>query len=94
MQQRIRNDQPLQEILERQRRPLARALGYYAQRYSSRDRAIAEAYRSGAYSMQEIGAYFRVGRMTVSRAVKKYESLLIVAKVLGVKPLHHHSILT
>ena len=73
MQQRIRDDQPLQEIPKRQRRPVARALAYYAKRYSSRDRAIAEAYRSGAYSMQEIGAYFGVGRMTVSRAVKKHE---------------------
>ncbi len=70
MQQRIRDDQPLQEIPVRQRRPVARALAYYVKRYSSRDRAIAEAYRSGAYSMNETGAYFGVGRMTVSRAVK------------------------
>ena len=73
MQQHIRNDQPLEGIPKRQRRPVARALGYYAKRYSSRDRAIAEAYRSGAYSMQEVGAYFGVGRMTVRRAVKKHE---------------------
>ena len=48
-------------------------MGYYAKRYASRDRAMAEAYRSGAYSMQEVGAYLGVGRMTVSRAVKKHE---------------------
>ncbi len=72
MQQRIRDDQPLEEIPMRQRRRVARALAYYAKRYSSKDRAIAEAYRSGAYSMREIGAYFGVGRMTVSRAVKKH----------------------
>ena len=35
--------------------------------------AIAQAYLSGAYTMQQIGAYFGVGRMTVSRAVKHYE---------------------
>ena len=45
---------------------------YYAEFYPTRDRAIAEAYRSGAYSMQQIGAYFAVGRMTVSRAVKQH----------------------
>jgi len=73
MQQRIRDDQPLQEIPVRQRRPVARALAYYVKRYPSRDRAIAEAYRSGAYSMQDIAAYFGVGRMTVSRAVKNHE---------------------
>ncbi len=72
MQQRIRDDQPLEEIPVRQRR-VARALGYYAKRYSPKDHAIAEAYRSGAYSMREIGAYFGVGRMTVSRAVRKHE---------------------
>jgi putative transposase len=48
-------------------------LEYYAQRYTPRDRAMAEAYRSGAYSMQAIGDHFRVGRMTVSRAVRKHE---------------------
>ena len=74
MQQRIRDDQPLQEIPVRQRRPIARPLAYYAKRYPSRDRAVAEAFRSGAYSMQEIGGYFGVGRMTVSRAVKRHES--------------------
>ena len=73
MQRRIRTDQSLKEIPKRQRRPVARALGYYAKRYASRDRAMAEAYRSGGYSMQEVGAYFGVGRMTVSRAVKKHE---------------------
>jgi len=73
MQQRIRDDQSLHEIPVQQRRPVARALAYYVKRYPSRDRAIAEAYRSGAYSMQEIGVYFGVGRMTVSRAVKKQE---------------------
>ncbi len=73
MQRRIRNDQSLQEIPKRQQRPVARELAYYAKRYKSRDRAIAEAYRSGAYSMREIGAYFGVGRMTVSRVVKKHE---------------------
>ncbi len=56
----------------RQRR-VARALAYYAKRYSSKDRAIIEGSRSGAFSIREIGAYSGVGRMTVSRAVKKHE---------------------
>ena len=59
----------------RQKRPLARPLAYYAEHYEERDQAIAEAYRSGAYSMREIGLYFGVGRMTVSRAVKEHEIL-------------------
>jgi hypothetical protein len=36
---------------------------------------MAAAYRSGTYSMQEIGAYFSVSQMTVSRAVYKHEGV-------------------
>ena len=36
---------------------------------------MVEAYRSGAYSMREIGDFFSVGRMTVSRAINKAEPL-------------------
>ncbi len=32
---------------------------------------MAEVYRSSGYSLQTIGAFFGVSRMTVSRAVKK-----------------------
>jgi putative transposase len=35
---------------------------------------MAEAYRTGVYSMQTIAEHFKVGRMTVSRAVKRYET--------------------
>jgi putative transposase len=72
MQRYIRPDQPLQEIPLRQRRGPARPLEYYAERFADRDRAMAEAYRTGAFSMQSIGEHFRVGRMTVSRAVRKH----------------------
>jgi IS30 family transposase len=40
-------------------------------RFTDRDRAMAKAYRTGAYSMQAIAEHFRVGRMTVSRAVPR-----------------------
>jgi len=73
MQAMIDPERPLQEIPQRQRRPVAKPLQYYAERWSERDQAIAEAYRSGAYSMQAIADHFGVGRMTVSRAVKNHE---------------------
>lgn len=76
MQCRIDAKQPLDEIPATQKLPVARELAYYADRFSPRDRAIAEAYRSGAYSMGEIAAHFGVSRMTVSRAVKRFESAL------------------
>jgi predicted DNA-binding protein YlxM (UPF0122 family) len=69
MQALIDSEQPLREIPKRQRRALAKPLAYYASRYAQRDRALAEAYRTGAYSMQTIAEHFGVSRMTVSRAV-------------------------
>ena len=73
MQALIDAKQPLQEIPKHQRRAPEKPLAYYASRYADRDRALAEAYRSGAYSMQIIGEHFGVSRMTVSRAVKNSE---------------------
>jgi putative transposase len=75
MQQHIGKDRSLQEVPLKQRRRVAMPLHDYEARYADRDRAMAEAYRSGAYSMPEIGRYFGVGRMTVSRAVKKHENV-------------------
>lgn len=72
MQKRIRPDQPLREIPLRQWRRMARPLADYAEQFPDRDRAMAEAYRTGAYSMQAIADHFGVGRTTVSRAVKKH----------------------
>jgi hypothetical protein len=69
----INAKQPLQEIPKRQRRSPPKPLAYYASRYANRDRAVAAAYRTGAYSMQTIAEYFGVTRMTVSRAVKSSE---------------------
>jgi len=73
MQAKIRSDQPLREIPLKQQRPVAPTLESYAATYPERDRAMAEAYKSGFYSMQVIGDHFGVGRSTVSRAVKRYE---------------------
>jgi len=72
MQGLIDPSRPIQEIPRRQRRPVAKPLGYYAARYADRDQAIAQAYRSGAYGMQAIAEHFKVGRMTVSRAMKRH----------------------
>jgi len=74
MQAMIDPARSLHEIPKRQRRPVAKPLDYYAMHYSGRDRAISQAYRSGAYSMQAIAEYFEVSRMTVSRAVKRHEA--------------------
>jgi transposase len=52
---------------------LAKPLADYPARYADRDCAMAEAYRTGTYSMQAITEHFGGSRMTVSRAVKRQE---------------------
>jgi hypothetical protein len=74
MQARIDPARPLREIPQCQRRAVARPLHHYAEQYAERDQAIAEAYRTGAYTMQAIAEYFGIGRMTVSRAVTRYNT--------------------
>lgn len=68
----ILNNQ-LSEIPKKQKRSPANSIGYYEKNSSSRDEAMARAYLTGAYNMKEIGEYFQVHYVTVSRAVKKFE---------------------
>lgn len=63
----------LREHSRAQRRALASTLEKYQIEANTRDEAMNNAYRSGAYSMREIAEFFGVHYMTVSRAVKKRE---------------------
>jgi putative transposase len=54
-----------------QRRSLALSLDDYVLQCADRDDAMAQAYASSAYSMQEIARYFGMSARTVSRAVKR-----------------------
>jgi len=63
----------LREVPRLQRRAPRGAIRSYADG-KSRDEGIIAAYRSGHYSMREIGDYFGVHYATVSRVVKKAES--------------------
>lgn len=60
-------------VVKDQRRLAARTLLEYEQASSSRDEAMAAAYLSTAYTMAEIGKYFKVSYQTVSRAVSQRE---------------------
>ncbi|MGB5832190.1 MAG: transposase [Thiohalocapsa sp.] len=73
MQALIDPDRPLQDVPRRQHRAIPIALADIAARHADRDQAMAAAYRTGDYSMQAIADYFGMGRMTVSRAVKRAE---------------------
>ena len=48
----------------------AQPLAAYVRAHPKRDRAIAEAYASGGYTMQEIGDYFGLHYSRVSKIVR------------------------
>jgi REP element-mobilizing transposase RayT len=60
-------------IIKAQRRAVAQSLSYYATQYHTIEEAMASAYHSTAYTMEEIGLHFGVSSKTVSRAVKKHK---------------------
>ena len=64
----------LREVPRAQRRPLAKPLADFAQRYPVRHEAMAKAFQTGVYTMQEIADYFGVHYSTVSRAVRRRET--------------------
>jgi putative transposase len=63
----------LREVPRAQRRALAKPLAEYAHRYPVRAQAMARAFKTGVYTMQEIADYFSVHYSTVSRAVRRFE---------------------
>lgn len=63
-----------EEIAREQRRALAMTLADYAAKFAPREEAMAQAYRSTAFSMSQIAAHFKVSVKTVSRAVAAVEN--------------------
>ena len=61
------------EVSKAQRQSLTWLLEDYQQRFQSRNEAMAQAYRSEAYTMAEIGGHFEVHYMTGSQAVQQFE---------------------
>ena len=64
----------LSEVPSSQRKPKPKELAYYKTSYQDRNSAIASAYRSGGYTMKEIGEYFGVHYSTVSGIIKNHKS--------------------
>ena len=64
----------LREVPRAQRRSLAEPLADLAHRYPDAREAMARAYQTGVYSMQDIADYFGVHYATVSRSVRRLES--------------------
>jgi len=72
MQTLVTDRSAMAEIPRIQRRPLAKSLAYYRDTMADPKAAMAAAYATGDYTMQEIGIFFGVHYATVSRAVKKH----------------------
>ncbi len=68
MQLHIKTDIDLDEVPRLQRRNMAKSLGYYDRKYSTRV-AMKKAYATGEYTFKEIAAYFGIHYSTVSRVI-------------------------
>ena len=66
-------DKDLDEIPSSQKRPAARPLEEYQTKYKSRNAAIFEAYRSGGYTLKDIGRHFGLHNSTVSGIIKNHK---------------------
>ena len=69
----ITEEQPLDDIPKPQKLEPAKGLEYFLSMPIARKRAMAEAYRSGHYTLAQVGEAFGVSHATVSRAVKVFE---------------------
>lgn len=66
-------EQSLEDIPKLQKQSPAKPLAYFKEKYGIRNQSMAEAYRSGHYTLKEIGDYFGVSYATVSRVLKEFE---------------------
>jgi REP element-mobilizing transposase RayT len=73
MQGELNPSQSLVDIPREQIHKPPQPLSYFRKKYKERNRAMAEAYGSGHYTLTEVGQAFGVSYATVSRAVKKFE---------------------
>jgi REP element-mobilizing transposase RayT len=67
--------EPLQDVSKAQRRSAALSLDEYRRQFSDRDLAMASAYFSTVYTMEQIGQFFGVSLRSVSRAAQKFEKV-------------------
>jgi len=73
LQRQVGGNRRLSEVPRSQRRPVARPLAWYFQQHPSRDQAVVEAFRSGGYSMREIGEHVGLHYSTISRIIRLRE---------------------
>ncbi len=74
IQSTIDGEKELSEIPLSQRRPLPRTLGEYQKMARNRNTAITNAYKSGGYTLKEIGEHFGLHYSTVSGIIGSHKS--------------------
>jgi hypothetical protein len=74
MQSQIDGDKELSEVPSSQRRPVPKTLVCYEASTRDRNSAISEAYRSGGYTLRDIGDHFGLHYSTVSGIIKNHKS--------------------
>ena len=70
MMRKVPSGRDLCEVPQSKPRPQAQPLEDYARAHPERNRAIAAAYASGGYTMQQIGDYFGIHYSRVSKIVR------------------------
>lgn len=73
MQCKLDPDQSLKDIPRKQKLAPPKPIKYFERKFSDRTEAMARAYLSKHYTLEEIGKAFGVSYTTVSRALKRYE---------------------
>ena len=73
MQGKIDPEQSLKDIPKPQKSRPAKPISFYKQKHKNRNKAMAEAYRSGHYTLTKVGDESGMSYATVSRAVIDYE---------------------
>jgi len=81
MQRKLAPGQSLNDIPKKQKQAPVKSLGYFAERYKTRNGSMAQAYLSGHYTLAQVGDHFGVSYATVSRAVKEAEKNVLANKV-------------
>ena len=80
MQCKLDPDQSLKDIPRKQTLAPPKPIKYFQQKYGGRKLAMAKAYLSGHFTLEEVGEAFEVSYATVSRAVKQYENRVVKCK--------------
>ena len=70
MRRRVPANRDLREIPQARRRPPAKALPHYAREHPERNDAIVAAYRSGGYTLRDIGDFFGLHYSRISKIVQ------------------------